>query len=382
MANDVYANGRDVSCKAAEGKSICAFPDVCLSPPSPPAGPVPIPYPNTGMATDTTNGSKTVKVGGQEVMLKDKSSFKKSTGDEAATKALGMGVVTHQIQGKVYFTSWSMDVVIEGENVVRHMDQMTHNHASVPGNTAVWPYLDSMAVSDPDHPCVEDQIKEMEACKDCTPYGSQDPCTQLMPGKPSGKMSSPQAQTTAVIASADACLTARRCMLQPYKPNQCCPQQTGHHLIEASSLHSVGRGKPPSVPVQGMHDYDEDKAPCVCAEGVNQHTGTHGQMHTFQSAGVAGAPTETIPLTTGSVTAPAQTYAEAKDNAVSAMKKTFPEADCNPECIKKQLDNYHNQCGVNDSTKIKAVATGQTDVPAAEAAVVDRVHTAYLAGQA
>src|SRR3954466_959642 len=105
MSNEVYANGMEVSCKAADGKSICAFPDVCLSPPSPPAGPVPIPYPNTGMAGDTSDGSKTVMIDGKEIMLKDVSSFKKSTGDEAATKSLGMSVVTHQITGKCYFTS-------------------------------------------------------------------------------------------------------------------------------------------------------------------------------------------------------------------------------------------------------------------------------------
>src|SRR5689334_161506 len=109
MANEVYANGREVSCKKADGKSVCAFPDVCLSPPSPPAGPIPIPYPNTGFAKDTTAGSKTVTISGQEVVLKDKSYFKKSTGDEAATRSLGMGVITHEITGKVFFNSWSMD---------------------------------------------------------------------------------------------------------------------------------------------------------------------------------------------------------------------------------------------------------------------------------
>src|SRR5205823_5915431 len=71
MSNEVYANTREVSCKAAAGKSIAAFPDVCLSPPSPPAGPVPIPYPNTATASDTSGGSKTVQISGQEVMLKD-----------------------------------------------------------------------------------------------------------------------------------------------------------------------------------------------------------------------------------------------------------------------------------------------------------------------
>jgi hypothetical protein len=136
LSNDVFVNGMEVSCKAANSKSPCAFPDVCLSPPSPPAGPIPIPYPNTGMASDTSDGSRTVKVTGQEAMLQDTSFFKQSMGDEAATKSLGMGVVSHNIQGKCYFVAWSMDVKFEGKNVVRHMDMTTHNHMSAkPGNT-------------------------------------------------------------------------------------------------------------------------------------------------------------------------------------------------------------------------------------------------------
>ena len=70
-------------------------------------------------------------ISGQEVMLKDQSIFKKSTGDEAATKSLGMGVVTHAIQGEASFVAWSMDVKIEGQNVDRHLDPMcTTNSAT------------------------------------------------------------------------------------------------------------------------------------------------------------------------------------------------------------------------------------------------------------
>jgi Domain of unknown function (DUF4150) len=128
----VYANGREISAKKDANKSICAMPDVCLSPPSPPAGPIPIPYPNTATASDTDEGSKTVKIGGDEVGLKNKSDYKKSSGDEAATKSLGMGVVSHNIQGPMKHSAWSMDVKIEGENVIRHLDLTIHNHGSPP----------------------------------------------------------------------------------------------------------------------------------------------------------------------------------------------------------------------------------------------------------
>jgi len=134
--SDVYANGMEISAKKDANKSLCAMPDVCLSPPSPPAGPVPIPYPNTATASDTSGGSKTVKIGGNEVGLKNKSDYKSSKGDEAATRSLGMGVVTHTIQGKMKHAAWSMDVKIEGNNVIRHMDLTTHNHINQP-NMAV-----------------------------------------------------------------------------------------------------------------------------------------------------------------------------------------------------------------------------------------------------
>lgn len=132
MSRNVFANGLEISCDKDDNKSTCAMPDVCLSPPSPPAGPVPIPYPNTSEAGDTSDGSKTVNIGGAEVGMKNSSNYKKSTGDEAATKSLGMGVVTHNIQGKMKHTAWSMDVKIEGANAIRHMDMTTHNHMNCP----------------------------------------------------------------------------------------------------------------------------------------------------------------------------------------------------------------------------------------------------------
>lgn len=154
MSNQVYANGMEVSCKQAAGKSICAFPDVCMTPPQTPATPpgVPIPYPNTGMASDTSDGSTTIKVSGQEVMLKNKSHFKKSTGDEAGAAPM-KGIVTHKNTGKAYFSMWSMDVKFEGENVVRHLDLTTHNHGSQPGQTPPFPYADEMMIPPSDPTC-------------------------------------------------------------------------------------------------------------------------------------------------------------------------------------------------------------------------------------
>jgi Domain of unknown function (DUF4150) len=130
VGTNVFANGLEVAAKKSDNQSIAAMPDVCLSPPSPPAGPLPIPYPNFSNASDMSDGTKTVKIAGDEAGMKDQSNYKTSKGDEAATRTFGMGVVSHSIQGKTYFAAWSSDVMFEGANAVRFMDMTTHNHGS------------------------------------------------------------------------------------------------------------------------------------------------------------------------------------------------------------------------------------------------------------
>ncbi|RTU27444.1 DUF4150 domain-containing protein [Pseudomonas aeruginosa] len=374
MANEVYANNMEISCKAASGKSIAAFPDVCFTPPQAPPTPlgVPIPYPNTGLSKDTTKGTRTIRITRKEVMLKNKSYYKTSYGDEPG-RAPKKGIVTSKIKGKVYFTSWSMNVKFESKNVVRHLDLTTHNHASFPGNTPVWPYLDQATVDAGGGPCSNEVKKEKKDCADFKPHGTKDACAGLGAGKPSGKKTSNEADRLADKVAARKCLTARRCALQPYKPNSCCPQQTAHHLIEASALHDKGRGGKGSVPLKGISNYSENKAPCVCAEGVNQNVGTHGLMHTFQSAAAAKSRSGTLQLSNGSsISAKKTTYGTAKRQSMAAMGKVFPQSKCSKECLSAQLDNYHKQCGINARTPIKAVETGQTDVTAATQAIKTR----------
>jgi hypothetical protein len=133
MSSTVFANGMGVSGKATDNKSIAAMPDVCLSPPSPPAGPIPIPYPNTSMASDTTGGSRSVKINGKEAGLKNASTYSTSTGDEPATQSFGSNVGSHKIKGALKFSAWSFDVKFEAKNAIRLGDLTTHNHSNPPG---------------------------------------------------------------------------------------------------------------------------------------------------------------------------------------------------------------------------------------------------------
>jgi hypothetical protein len=101
-----------------------SFPDVCKTPT--PAGPIPIPYPNIAQSSDTADGSSTVKVDGNPIMLKS-SNFSTSSGDEAGS---AMGVVSSKNKGKASPVNASFDVKVDGKDVFRLTDPMQSNGSS------------------------------------------------------------------------------------------------------------------------------------------------------------------------------------------------------------------------------------------------------------
>jgi hypothetical protein len=333
MANQVYANNMEISCKAAAGKSICAFPDVCFTPPQTPATPpgVPIPYPNTGMASDCTDGSSTVKISGKEVMLKNKSYFKKSTGDEAGC-APKKGVVTSKNTGKIYFTMWSMDVKVEGENVVRNLDMSTHNHGSMGPNTPPWTYLDSMAVPPADHPCKDQIIAAQNACKNTTPSAAGRDC------------------------SGTDCEKCMACILVPKDEDKrlcCAPNNTGHHLIEDHWLkgnsdfpdyrsdRESGTFKKQSLDRRGDPKIiTVAQAPCVCANESRSVGTIHRRLHDVQGAH------EESHMPGGGRDGQPWNYAAGKKAALEAHEHVFKGQKCNDnDCMEKQLDGFYGDDG-------------------------------------
>lgn len=357
MSNQVYANGREVSCKAAGGKAICAFPDVCMTPPENPATPpgVPVPYPNTGMAKDTTKGSKTVKISNKEVMLKNKSHFKKSMGDEAGSAAK-KGVITSKNRGKIYFTSWSMDVKIEGKNAVRHLDMTTHNHGSMPSNTLPWTYADRMAMAEGLKSC-EDELKEVE--KHCPKDKNKKvKCPEHKKVYDSNKSVAALGDYTVKIRKGKSqvtrCHRALRCILTPYskynketkkEERMCCPPQTPEHLIPKSSFN-------------GVSGYKFKDAPCMCAEG-GKSDATHGLIGAarkdhMNKKGVGAT----------------WTFGEAADCGAEAANKVFPH--CSKKCIRAQL----KRGGHKDMKPGDTIAASQENVNKDNSALRDRLKKA------
>ncbi len=329
MANNVFANGRELSCKSGAGKSIAAFPDVCMTPPENPTTPpgVPVPYPNTGMAKDTTKGSRSVKITGKEVMLKNKSYFKKSMGDEAG-RAAKKGVVTSVNTGKVYYTSWSSDVKIEGENAVRHFDMTTHNHASPTCNTPPWMFIDTISTPPPsNHPCKKDIDKAQKACK-----GAKTTGTGSSKSRDCNKAADPK-----------GCKKAMKCVLVPKSKDKelcCAPGNTGHHLVEGHCFRTTD-----GAPLQGLENYSYSAAPTVCVDGT-RNTKEHGKFHLIQQKIEAAFAKSGEVLCTWSKAGPGGSdgegkwrYKDARSAGLTAHKAVFPH--CDSKCTKAQLDDYH-----------------------------------------
>ena len=336
MGNEVYANMMEVSCKAAMGKAICAFPDVCFTPPTTPATPpgVPIPYPNTGMASDTTSGSTSVKISGQEVMLKNKSYFKQSYGDEAGC-APKKGVVTSVNRGKVYFTMWSMDVKVEGENVVRNFDLTTHNHNPPPGNSPPWMYVDSMAPPPLDHPCHDEIVAAQDECKN----------TKMVPNA-SGKSQVRDCKGT-------DCARCMACIMVPKSKDKklCChPENTGHHFIQDNWIKEnpefpsyislrVAGNKAPTAAERAAGKMTDEDAPTVCANRFRSVGTKHRTMHDIQ-----GAHCE-LHMPGQAMANEPWDYAAAKRSVHAAHQEVFPKSNCSKNCLDSQMDAFYGSDG-------------------------------------
>jgi hypothetical protein len=351
MSNQVYANNMEVSCKAAAGKSICAMPDVCMTPPQTPATPpgVPIPYPNTGLASDCSDGSSTVQISNQEVMLKNKSYFKKSTGDEAGSAPM-KGVITSTNTGKVYFNAWSMDVQVEGENVVRNLDLTTHNHASPIGNSPTWPYIDEAAfAANSEHPCKE-IVKKLEKHN----------CQRHVEANTYSTGSINQTGASEAICKDKDCKEAMECVLTPKNPSNCCPDKPGgkpptpHHVVPVSQFSTGGSaGTALLTDASGNNLYSYSKAPCICAEGRSHSTGKHGEIHgetNTRTRAFLGIPASTMipPSTRWPVTFSERIGAEAVEEVTG----------CPKACTQSQLRKGHEEMGIGRSDMIRPSTAG------------------------
>jgi hypothetical protein len=95
-----------------KGGMCLAVPDVCKTPS--PTGPIPMPYPNTGMLNTAKQAVMTVLIENKEVVVED-SSLPSSNGDEPGTAG---GVVSGVAGKDVTFKTYSSKVFVKGKKGV------------------------------------------------------------------------------------------------------------------------------------------------------------------------------------------------------------------------------------------------------------------------
>jgi hypothetical protein len=134
---------------STNGGGQCAIPgplDFCKTPT--PGGPVPMPYPNFGMANQASGGtcSSKVKICGKKTIVKG-TEIPMSTGDEGGVA--GGGVVSSRFKGPVKYKKGSGKVKAEGKPIC-HLSSMTGhngNNANMPAGVQVAPSQTKVTVS-------------------------------------------------------------------------------------------------------------------------------------------------------------------------------------------------------------------------------------------
>jgi hypothetical protein len=158
------------------------------------------------------------------------------------------------------------------------------------------------------------------------------------------------------------CLKARRCFLTPYRntgkqgsyrpvnpprgkqrtmmdrlgskthsladPRGCCPGMTGHHLVPNAWMDDEAGGT-------NCPNYNHNNAPVVCVVGADHGTGEHGTIHSASDELL-----EKHMLKNGC----RFTLDDAIGIGTQALKRTVG-SDCDPKCIKEQLENHYKTGG-------------------------------------
>jgi hypothetical protein len=124
LSQTTFANARGIAHKGSGGFSI-VFPDVCKTPP----GPVPIPYPNLGKSSDTSQGPTTVTTDGEMPMVKG-ALYARSYLDEPGVAG---GVISQVNRDVCEYLMYSFDIKFEGNNVCRMGDPLWHNKKNIMG---------------------------------------------------------------------------------------------------------------------------------------------------------------------------------------------------------------------------------------------------------
>ncbi len=152
-----------------------------------------------------------------------------------------------------------------------------------------------------------------------------------------------------VLSRFNECTRARRCQLVPYDETNnpaalggkgCCPGQSGHHVLPDEMTKN---GNCPG--------YTKGGAPTLCVEGANNSNGSHGLVHKALDSRIQDHKSGWFGRDT-------VTYPEARNMGVKSIQETFPESQCDSDCLKAQLDEYYKNKCTKDMPAVAGVPGG------------------------
>ena len=276
---------------------------------------------------------------------------------------------------KVFFGAWSMDVKIEGENAVRHLDITTGNHASPMANAATpFPHIDAMMKAI--RVCYTDGMRAKEACD---PWEKDRGCPEeherrieradrartkareaaQAAGRKYPKYGSDYDKANAKLRdeylaytqeiNRDPCRRALRCILIPYKnmEGMKCPKQTGEHLIESGSFKS-------------HPNYKEGEAPTAFTDGPSYHLGEHGLISLDRADFIEDWRTKN----------PGKDWTVGDGAELGAKVHHEQNGHCNEECTKQQILAGHQKMGLKPTDPIHPPAEA-SDKSAADRKIME-----------
>ena len=162
-----------------------------------------------------------------------------------------------------------------------------------------------------------------------------------------------------------ACKNALKCVLSPKDPSNCCPQpqpsppkSTPHHVVPDSQFNDQDGMR---LSLKSGGEYNYSKAPCICASGISHSTGLHGKIHTATNNATVNHPTVRPHVSGKTISGDARwTVAEAEDVGANAVAQ---KTKCDPDCIKAQVRNGHEQMNIKEDDLIRPTTAGKVSKP-------------------
>jgi hypothetical protein len=137
------------------------------------------------------------------------------------------------------------------------------------------------------------------------------------------------------------------CNLFAYRPQCCASGEYAHHVIPVRSFLPPGeRRAKKGVRYTGSEAYEPNHAPCMCLS-KEQHDRIHNKYDGIEAQQASHK----------------WKYSQARDVGVGSVNDALaPDTVCSEQCLKDQLDTYHNEKNITNDTPVRANKYGPAPI--------------------